>query len=89
MKIPIVGERINIDTIDYSGPATVMYIDEERLYQPHFLPIQCTIAPAYFDRLPEYYPLHGIIRVSLNDLATISAPATPVLQKEQDQLSLF
>lgn len=89
MNIPTVGERINIDTIDYSGPATVMYIDEERLYQPHFLPIQCTIDPADFHCLPDYYPLHGIIRVSLNDLATISAPTTPVMGKEQDQLSLF
>lgn len=89
MSIPTVGERITIDTNDYSGPATVMYIDEERLYQPHFLPIQCTIDPAYFDRLPEYYPLHGIIRVSLNDLSTAPTPITSVVEKEQDQLSLF
>lgn len=88
MSIPTVGERITIDTIDYSGPATVMYIDEERLYQPHFLPIQCTIEPAYFDRLPAYYPLHGVIRVSLNDLTPAKDSSAPI-EDDESQLSLF
>lgn len=90
MSIPTVGELITIDTPDYSGPATVTFIDQERLHQHHFLPIQCAIDSSYFDRLPAYYPLHGVIRVSLKDIGR-AAEAPEPKQPEPDfiQDSLF
>lgn len=90
MNKPSIGDTVTITSTDYTGPATVTFIDEERLYQAHFLPIQCAIDPSNFDRLPSYYPLHGVMRVSLNDLA--GAPESPAVAQEEldfSQQSLF
>lgn len=88
MNMIQVGDHVDIDVFEYTGPATVSYIDMERLYNHQMSPIQCDIKPEHLTGMRDGYAQNGIIRVSLKDL-NIQAEAPPQETEQEGQLSIF
>lgn len=88
MNMIQVGDHVDIDVFEYTGPATVSYIDTERLYNNQMSPIQCEIKPEHLSGMRAGYAQNGIIRVSLKDL-NIQVEAPPLETQEEGQLSMF
>lgn len=74
------GDVVQIETDEYTGEATVFYIDRLHLHVDHFFPIQVEIPEGELYQFSEFNHGQQFFRVNLKQIlgATVSKPEEEV-----------
>jgi hypothetical protein len=86
LNIPNVGDAVFIQSDEYTGDATVTYVDNKNLYEPHMYPIQVDVDEGELHQFEEFNHGQQMYRTNLNEIAGIQTQEHIILNDQQFNL---